>query len=272
MSYSVKDLLHLMTRLRDPESGCPWDREQTYSSLVKYTLEEVYEVVDTLEREDWPHLQDELGDLLFQIVFYAEIAKESSHFQFEDIIHQLVEKLIRRHPHVFPDGQLYSSELPAVTKTQEDVQGSWEEIKRKERAAKLRVGVLDEIPLALPALPRAVKLQKRAASVGFDWTDIAPVFDKIEEELAELKEAIASGNPAAIMDEMGDLLFAQVNLSRHLKVDPETALRSTNRKFERRFRFVETQVEQGQGDWHHYTLSELDHFWNQAKQGESPNE
>lgn len=263
--YSLPDLLYLMERLRGPD-GCPWDQQQSFQSIVPHTLEEVYEVIDTLERKDWNHLKDELGDLLFQVVFYARLAEEQALFDFDAIIDQLVNKLIRRHPHVFPEGRLRAStqSTPVVSV----VNQQWEAIKRKERGERERHSAMDEIPLALPALNRAAKLQKRAANLGFDWPEINGVLDKIEEEIAELREAIASGQQHAIQDEAGDLLFAQVNLCRHLRVDPEQALRSTNRKFERRFRFVEQQVFAGRGNFDDYDLDELDQFWELAKRGE----
>lgn len=268
--YTLDDLLFLMARLRSPQ-GCPWDKQQTFISIVPHTLEEVYEVIDTLEREDWPHLKDELGDLLFQVVFYAQLADEAELFKFADIIDQLVGKLVRRHPHVFPEGQLYTdTQQPSMDPVQ--VNQRWEMIKQQERGARQQHSVLDEIPQALPALNRAAKLQKRAANVGFDWADTEGVLDKIEEEIAELRQAILGGRLSEVLDEAGDLLFAQVNLCRHLKLDPEQALRGTNRKFERRFRYVEAQVNQQRGDFSSYTLEELDAFWNQAKLRETADE
>lgn len=265
--YSLDDLLYLMSRLRDPETGCPWDIKQTFATIVPHTLEEAYEVADTIEREDWPHLQGELGDLLFQVIFYAQIAREEQRFEFDDIIHTLVEKLIRRHPHVFPEGTL-ESRRAAGEPDEAQISSTWEAIKAEERKDKpvAKVRVLDDIPAALPALNRADKLQKRAARVGFDWGDPLPVLDKIEEEIAELREAIASGNKTEIEHELGDLLFAQVNLARHLKVNPETALRYTNQKFTRRFGFIEDQVDASGQDWNDFSLDELDAWWDEAKQ------
>ncbi|MCD8514061.1 MAG: nucleoside triphosphate pyrophosphohydrolase [Nitrincola sp.] len=264
-SYTLDDLLYLMARLRGPE-GCPWDLQQSFNTIVPHTLEEVYEVIDTIEREDWGHLQDELGDLLFQVIFYARLAEENQLFNFHEIIHQLVAKLVRRHPHVFPDGQLYAVNDADLEVTQ--VNQQWEKIKEQERVERDRLSAMDEIPIALPALNRAVKLQKRAANLGFDWPEISGVLDKIEEEIAELREAIALGQQQSIQDEVGDLIFAQVNLCRHLKVDPEQALRGTNRKFEQRFRQVEQQVFAGRGRFEDYRLDELDQFWELAKKGE----
>lgn len=264
--YSLDDLLYLMSRLRDPDTGCPWDIKQTFASIVPHTLEEAYEVADTIERQDWPHLQGELGDLLFQVIFYAQIAREEQRFEFTDIIHTLVEKLIRRHPHVFPEGTL-TSHRETVATDEATIGATWEAIKAEERKDKPveKVRVLDDIPAALPALNRAEKLQKRAARVGFDWGDPLPVLDKIEEEIAELREAIADGNTLEIEQELGDLLFAQVNLARHLKVNPETALRHTNQKFTRRFGYIEDQVDASGKDWSDFSLDQLDAWWDDAK-------
>ena len=265
MKYSLADLRYLMSRLRDPETGCPWDLEQDFASIVPHTLEEAYEVADTIERQDFAHLSDELGDLLFQVIFYSQLGEEQSLFTLDDVVHGIVEKLLRRHPHVFPQGTLHDrSELEGVDTVV--VAANWEAIKQQERDANQKTGVLADIPLNLPALTRAQKLQKRAAQVGFDWNNAAQVLDKIEEETAELREAIAAGKQAEILDEMGDLLFAQVNLARHLGVQSEAALRSTNQKFERRFGYVEAQVASSGKGWDAYTLEELDHFWNEAKQ------
>ena len=268
--YTLDDLLYLMARLRGP-GGCPWDQQQTFQTIVPHTLEEVYEVIDTLEREDWSHLKDELGDLLFQVVFYARLAEEQQLFHFSEIIDQLVTKLIRRHPHVFPTGRLRDS-MATTEAAVADVNQQWERIKQQERGARERHSVMDEIPQALPALNRAAKLQKRAASVGFDWPDVSGVLDKLEEEIAELREALASGDPAAIEDETGDFLFAQVNLCRHQTLDPEQALRGANRKFERRFREVEKQVAASGADFSDYRLEQLDEFWELAKKGEGEHE
>jgi ATP diphosphatase len=264
MSYTLDDLIYLMRRLRDRDSGCPWDLEQDFASIVPHTLEEAYEVADTIEREDWNHLQDELGDLLFQVIFYARLGEEVQLFDFHRIVDQLVDKLIRRHPHVFPDGTLRGERRQSETDTRA-VGETWEAIKQREREDKQRPGVLDEIPLSLPGLSRAAKLQKRASKVGFDWGEPLPILDKIEEEIGELREAILSGDSDRIRDEMGDLLFAQVNLARHLEVDPEQAIRSTNAKFERRFRFIESKVEAAGGVWSDFTLQQLDAWWDEAK-------
>lgn len=266
--YSVEDLLYLMSRLRDQKGGCPWDLKQDFRSIVPHTLEEAYEVADAIERQDWTHLNDELGDLLFQVIFYAQLGKEEQYFDFSTIVSNLVIKLVRRHPHVFPDGTLHSPPAEKAL-TDAEIKQNWERIKQEERSGKetqKSSRVLDDIPNALPGLTRAAKLQKRASQVGFDWNDAELVLDKIEEELAELREAIQSGDKAAVADEMGDMIFAQVNLARHLSVNPEDALRGTNQKFERRFGFVEDQVVASGRNWADFTLDELDHFWDQAKE------
>jgi ATP diphosphatase len=259
--YNFDDLKLLMSRLRDPKTGCPWDVEQNYRSIVPHTLEEVYEVIDTIEREDYEHLSEELGDLLFQVVFYAQIAEEEHRFVLDDVIHKLVAKLIYRHPHVFPEGSLYQ-----VNEQQLDVaeiQYQWEELKQQEkRPAK----VLDDVPKALPGMLRAKKLQKKAAKVGFDWPDVSHVIDKAYEELAELQEAIAEGNQQDIEGELGDLLFVLANVARHCHIDPEQAVRSTNRKFENRFDYIESQVQQSGKDWSAFDLEALDAFWDEAKE------
>ena len=271
--YQLDDLLRLMANLRDPQRGCPWDREQTLASIVPHTLDEVYEVIDTIERQDHQHLCDELGDLLFQVVFYARISEEAGRFDFADIIQGLVEKLLRRHPHVFPAGTLASfgsgSPLSEV-----EIKRNWERIKAQERAAKeaqstiaaaAPASVLDDISRALPALPRAHKLQKRAATVGFDWSALAPVVDNLEGELRELREAIAQQDPTAIADELGDLLFSCVNLSRHLQQDAEQVLRQANGKFERRFRRVEQLAQRAGLAINQADEAQLDRLWQQAK-------
>lgn len=262
--YTLEDLLYLMARLRDPEGGCPWDRKQTFATIVPHTLEEAYEVADTIERQDWAHLKDELGDLLFQVIFYAQLGHEQGDFDFAAIVDNLVAKLVRRHPHVFVDGSL-RGDASASGLDEAEIKANWEAIKQQERSEKAKGGVLDDVPRALPALSRAVKLQKRASQVGFDWNDPLPVLDKIAEEVAELREAIASGDQTEISAELGDMLFAQVNLARHLGVNPETALRGTNQKFERRFAYVEQQVEASGQAWDAFTLDQLDTFWDEAK-------
>ncbi|MCF9002530.1 nucleoside triphosphate pyrophosphohydrolase [Pseudomonas syringae] len=269
--YTVQDLLNLMARLRDQQSGCPWDLKQTYASIVPHTLEEAYEVADAIEQGDLDHLKGELGDLLFQVVFYAQLAKEEGRFEFDDVIDGITRKLLRRHPHVFPTGELYApAETPRLT--DEQVNLRWDEIKAEERAEKAGVpeqlSLLDDVPRALPALSRAAKLQKRAAQVGFDWPAALPVVDKVREELDEILEAMVDNDAEGIAEEVGDLLFSVVNLARHLKVDPETALRSANSKFDRRFRFIEQALRHLQRPIEACSLEEMDALWGEAKRQE----
>ena len=269
--YQIDDLLHLMARLRDPQYGCPWDLKQTYATIVPYTLEEAYEVADAIERADFEHLPGELGDLLFQVVYYSQLAQEEGRFEFAAVVDGITRKLIRRHPHVFVDGDLYGA--PDAPRLEEAaVKQRWEELKAEERAAKAAVpeqlSLLDDVPQALPALSRAVKLQKRMAQVGFDWADALPVVDKVREELDEVLEAMSENDPQAISEEIGDLLFVVTNLARHLKVDPESALRAANAKVERRFRFIEQALREAQRPIENCTLDELDALWGEAKKQE----
>jgi ATP diphosphatase len=267
-----------MSKLRDPVQGCPWDLKQSIASLLPHTLEEVYEVADAIESGSMVELEDELGDLLFQIVFYAQLAREGGSFDFDDIAAGVTKKLLRRHPHVFPDGTLASfgatKELSA-----EQVVTNWDaikEIEREEKRQKLKsaglepsdspLSLLDDVPRALPAMERARKLQKRAASVGFDWGTIEPVLAKLKEEIAELEEAIAQGEAKEIEHELGDVLFASVNLARHVQVEPEIALRGCNARFEARFRFIEKQLHTEETEFKDKSLEELDHLWDLAKQ------
>lgn len=266
--YQLPDLLHLMARLRDPQHGCPWDLQQDYASIVPHTLEEAYEVADAIESGDFDHLPGELGDLLFQVVYYSQLANEEGRFEFATVVDSITRKLIRRHPHVFPDGDLYGSpELPRLDEAA--IKQRWEEIKAEERAEKAtapeQLSLLDDVPSALPALSRAAKLQKRAAQVGFDWPDALPVVDKVHEELDEVLVAMSENDPQAIAEEIGDLLFVTVNLARHLKVDPENALRAANGKFERRFRFIEQALRQAGRPIEQCDLVELDALWEEAK-------
>lgn len=269
--YQIDDLLHLMARLRDPQYGCPWDLKQTFATIVPYTLEEAYEVADAIERADFEHLPGELGDLLFQVVYYSQLAQEEGRFEFAAVVDGITRKLIRRHPHVFVDGDLYGA--PDAARLEEAaVKQRWEELKAEERAAKAAVpeqlSLLDDVPQALPALSRAVKLQKRMAQVGFDWPDALPVVDKVREELDEVLEAMSENDPQAISEEIGDLLFVVTNLARHLKVDPESALRAANAKVERRFRFIEQALREAQRPIENCTLDELDALWGEAKKQE----
>ena len=271
--YQLSDLLYLMARLRDPEGGCPWDLQQDFASIVPHTLEEAYEVADAIERENFAHLPSELGDLLFQVVYYSQLGQELQMFDFSTVVHSITEKLVRRHPHVFADGQLYAATQTSAVNS-EQVKQRWEEIKQQERAEQAEseqaVSVLADIPLNMPALSRALKIQKRASSVGFDWSSLPPVLAKVDEELQEVREALASGDQAAISEELGDLLFATVNVARHLKVNPETALRAANIKFSERLQAVEQQARQQGVALSDCTEAQLDVMWNLAKQALSP--
>ncbi len=254
-------LLAVMAWLRDRQHGCPWDIDQTFRTIAPYTIEEAYEVADAIERNDMPALKEELGDLLLQVVYHAQIAQEAQAFGFADVAAAIAEKMIDRHPHVFGDATIDTSEAQTV---------SWEARKAAERAAKQTAqpaGALDGVARALPALLRAEKIQKRAARVGFDWADIAPVIDKIEEELGELRAEITAGtvDQARLTDELGDVLFAVANLARHCKVDPEAALRATNDKFERRFGYIERQLAAQGRKPADATLVEMESLWQEAK-------
>ncbi len=252
---AIDDLLGLMARLRDPDNGCPWDVKQTYRSIVPHTLEEAHEVAEAIERDDIDALRDELGDLLFQVVFYAQIAREEGRFDFDDVARGITDKMIRRHPHVFGDTRYESLEAQTA---------DWEAIKQAEKTAGPD-SALDGVPVSLPALTRAVKLQKKASRVGFDWGAVLPVLDKIEEEVAELRVEIADGHLQRATDELGDVLFALANLGRHLKVDPEQALRGTNAKFDRRFREVERRLAELGKTPAESTLEEMDAIWDAIK-------
>ncbi|MBC6906936.1 nucleoside triphosphate pyrophosphohydrolase [Saccharophagus sp. K07] len=263
--YSVSDLVYLMARLRDPETGCPWDLKQSYKSITPSTIEEAYEVVDAIEKEDYPHLKEELGDLVFQAIFYSQLAHEDGLFTFADVVHSLVEKLIRRHPHVFPTGTL-NPEAGSASLDEAQVKRQWEEIKQEERKGKGVDGILADVPIALPALTRASKLQKRAAQVGFDWPDADGVLEKLQEEIQELRVAISQSDRAAIEEEFGDVLFTCVNLSRHLKLDAEAALRSANAKFVNRFEYMEKEIAKAGLDIRNQSADQLEEWWNRAKE------
>ena len=257
----IQRLLDIMARLRHPTEGCPWDREQDFATIAPYTIEEAYEVAEAIREDDMAALKDELGDLLFQVVFHAQMAEESGAFSFDDVVEAVSSKMERRHPHVFGDVSIDSAEAQTV---------HWETLKAEERAGSGEEGSeLDRIPAALPALARAAKLQKRAARVGFDWPDAAQVLDKLEEEIAELRQALeAPENSDHIAEEAGDLLFACVNLARHLELDAETTLRDANAKFTRRFRAIEAALaKQGRrlGD---ASLEEMEELWQRAKEAE----
>lgn len=250
-------LLAIMRALRDPQNGCPWDIEQDFGTIAPYTIEEAYEVADAIEREAWGELRDELGDLLLQAVFHGQIAQDRGLFDFDDVANGISDKMVARHPHVFGD--------ESRDKSAEQQAHDWEAVKAAERAAKAQAGVLDGVALGLPALLRAAKLQKRAARVGFDWPDAEDVLAKIQEEAAELAEARASKDAEAIEDEFGDLLFVMANLARHLKIDPEQALRRTNAKFTRRFERIEALLSARDLTPQDVDLTEMDTLWDQAK-------
>ena len=252
--FDLTPLTDVMAQLRSP-GGCVWDIEQTHRSLRRNLVEEVYEVLEAIDFEDKTLLCEELGDLLLQIVFHARMAEETGDFSMQDVIDGITEKLIRRHPHVFGDVSVRDAG---------EVVLNWDEIKRKEKA-KERTCVLDGVPKDLPALMRAYKLQHKAAKVGFDWDNIAPVWDKIEEEIKELKEAIALSEPSKVEEELGDVIFSMVNLARFLKVDAEISLNLTNEKFVRRFSYIEKIVKEQGKNWDELTLEELDYYWNEAK-------
>jgi MazG family protein len=260
----IDRLLAIMARLRDPQNGCPWDVEQSFQSIAPYTIEEAYEVAGAIEQNDMAALKDELGDLLLQVVFHARMAEEAGHFAFDDVAAGIGDKMVSRHPHVFGDHE---------AATADDVKLTWEAQKEAERRAKAGNGeplsALDGVTAALPALLRAEKLQKRAARVRFDWPDVEQVFEKLDEELGEIREEIDKGSdPDRLEDEVGDLLFVVANLARHLKVDPETALRRANAKFERRFRAMEAALEALGEKAEDQTLDTLEDLWQAAKRAE----
>ncbi len=267
-SKDIARLIEIMAALRDPVSGCPWDIQQDFQSIKPYTIEEAYEVADAIERHDMDDLNDELGDLLLQVVFHARMAEENGDFAFGDVVQAITQKMIRRHPHVF---------ATSSANTAPGVKIQWEEIKaqeKAERAARRRergletdktVGLLNSVPQALPALTEAIKLQQKAAQVGFDWSEAEPVLAKIEEELGELREALQLGDEAKVKDEFGDLIFALVNLGRHLGTDPEMALRGTNRKFRDRFSHIENELEKSGESLQEATLDRMENLWSDAK-------
>jgi MazG family protein len=262
---TTDDLLRIMAKLRDPDGGCPWDVEQDFASIAPYTIEEAYEVADAIEQSDMESLKGELGDLLLQVVFHAQMASEAGHFEYADVVNAVSEKMVVRHPHVFGDVSIQDAD--AQTK-------AWEDQKAAERAAKAEASgrvasVLDDVARGLPALMRAEKLQKRAARVGFDWPTVEPVFDKVREELDEVSVEIDRGSdPARLEDELGDVLFTCVNLARKLGTDPETALRRTNAKFERRFRDVETFAVKDGKSLNDLDIEALEALWERAKEAE----
>jgi len=268
-SKNIKDLIAIMAALRTPVTGCPWDLEQSFDTIAPYTIEEAYEVADAIERGDISDLRDELGDLLLQVVFHARLAEEQGSFKFDDVVHAITSKLIRRHPHVF--GNLQNL-------TPEEVKGLWADIKAQEKADKVaerkaagleavseNTSLLADIPYNLPALIRAEKLQAKASKVGFDWNDARLVLEKIREETGEIEDALASKDQANIEEEIGDLLFVVANLARHLSVNPEDALRKANLKFVRRFNYIENNMKLLGKDIKDANLEEMEHFWNEAR-------
>jgi ATP diphosphatase len=268
-SRDISRLIEIMAALRAPVTGCPWDVEQTFKTIAPYTIEEAYEVADAIARSDFNDLREELGDLLLQVVYHAQMAAEAGEFTFDDVVEGITRKMIRRHPHVFGDAEARSAGM---------AKGMWENIKAEEKAEKRAArlargrdpedngkGFLDSVPVAFPALTRATKLLEKAARVGFDWGDAAPILDKIEEEIAELREAIGSTDRAAVEDEFGDMLFALVNFARHLKIDPEAALSSTNDKFRTRFHVVEQALRTEGKSLEEATLEEMEEEWQRAK-------
>ncbi len=254
---SMTRLRAVLRALRDPETGCPWDIEQDFASIAPYTIEEAYEVADAIEQEDWPALKGELGDLLLQVVYHGQIAEEAGHFTLDEVAQAICDKMVARHPHVFGD--------ESRDKSAEDQVRDWEDVKAAERAARAQGGVLDDVALGLPALMRAVKLQKRAARVGFDWPETAQVLDKMLEEARELVAARDGLSEAEIAEEFGDLLFVIANLGRHLGVDPEVALRAANAKFTRRFRAIEAALAAQGRRPEESNLAEMDTLWDAAK-------
>lgn len=251
-------LLGIMQSLRDPDKGCPWDKKQTFETVVPHTLEEAYEVADAIENGDMAELEGELGDLLFQVVFYAQLGREEGLFDFESIAKAMCDKLVRRHPHVFSDVTL---------DTDEAIKKNWEKLKQQERQTKNQenTSLLDDLPRSFPALSLAQKMQKRVGRHGFDWPDVGGVIEKLEEEVAELKEAISNNDIAHMEEELGDVLFSCVNLSRHLKLDPEAALRKSCRKFEQRFRALETLIDNDGLSIDSASLEQLEAAWQKAK-------
>lgn len=256
---SIDALLAIMARLRAPQGGCPWDVEQTFATIAPYTIEEAYEVADAIERNDMSALKDELGDLLFQVVFHAQMASDAQAFTFADVVEAISQKMLRRHPHVFAGADVKTAEAQTI---------AWEEHKKRERAGRPDKGasILDDVPLPSPALSRALKLQKRMASVGFDWRERAPILEKLKEEIGELTAEIDAGAPKTkLADELGDILFVCVNLARHLDVDPEEALRGTNAKVIRRFKHVEQSIKARGDKLGEVTLEAMDALWDDAK-------
>ncbi|WP_142779141.1 nucleoside triphosphate pyrophosphohydrolase [Agrobacterium sp. T29] len=267
-SKDISRLIEIMEALRQPETGCPWDVVQTFETIKPYTIEEAYEVADAIERKDMDDLCEELGDLLLQVVFHAHIAEEMGEFAFGDVVHAVTSKMIRRHPHVFA---VSDADTPDGVKLQWDRIKAEEKRERAERRARrgitedFKAGFLGGVQRSQPALTEALKLQEQAARAGFDWSNPAPILDKIEEEIAELREALAEGKPEKVSDELGDLIFALVNIGRHVKADPEDALRGTNTKFRRRFNHIETSLSQNGETLEEASLERMEDLWQAAK-------
>ena len=236
--FGIADLLRIMERLRDPSDGCPWDTKQTFTSVIPHTLEECYELVDAIQQGDLPHVAEELGDVLFQVIFYSELGKELGAFDFHAVVEGIARKLLRRHPHVFAEGAVEGRVLGSITT--DEVKANWEVIKRKEKVHSKNIGVLADVPKALPALSRAQKLQKRAATVGFDWGEVSGALAKLKEEMDEFQHAVRDNDGESMAEELGDLIFSAVNVARHLGYDAESVLRQANDKFEMRFSDMET--------------------------------
>ena len=262
--HNLRDLVQLMARLRDPDTGCPWDLKQSFATVVPHTVEETYEVVDAIDRGDRENLCEELGDLLFQVVFYARLAEEEQSFQFDDVVDGIVTKLLRRHPHVFPDGTLSSRRSAEQPLTDEAIRANWEAIKQLEKSP-VTQRFLDAVSRSQPPLNRAFELQRQAAKVGFDWVEVEPVIAKVREELIEVEEALAAGDREAIEDEIGDVLFTAVNLARLTGIDPDRALRRSNEKFYQRFGFIEQALEGRGSSLAEASLDEMELLWQSAK-------
>jgi ATP diphosphatase len=290
--YDLADLIYLMQRLRDPESGCPWDIKQTFNSIIPHTIEEAHEVAEAIESKDWPHVEEELGDLLFQVIFYSQLGDESALFDFASVIDVLVSKLVRRHPHVFPEGDLHGKRDADYCPSDDEIRAQWQAIKQQEKTLKagLRdelkvaskefdakkietlelVDYLNDIPRSLPELTRADKIQRAVSMRGFDWTEIQGVLDKVREELQEVEEEIEQADIQRLQHEVGDLLFASVNVARHLGINPEQALGQANRRFSERYSLVAESLAAKDrslelGNSNQISSDEMEHAWNEAK-------
>ncbi|CAH0541378.1 nucleoside triphosphate pyrophosphohydrolase [Vibrio marisflavi] len=261
MNHPIEQLEDIMAQLRDPDSGCPWDKKQTFDTIIPHTIEETFEVVDAISNQDWDNLKEELGDLLFQVIFYSQLAKEKQLFEFKEVVETVNEKLTRRHPHVFADLDVQD---------EEQLNENWEQEKRKEkqRSGQVEESILDSVPQSLPALSKANKIQKKCAKVGFDWAELPPVVDKVREEIDEVLQEVESGDSDKLEEELGDLLFATVNLVRHLGKDPEVALTKANQKFSRRFQSLERLVKKDGKHLENLNLDELDKVWDRVKSQE----